>query len=488
MSDIQEFYKNANILITGGTGFLGKLLVEKLLRSCDGVNHIYLLMRNKNGFTANERMEKYFEDQVFVRLRLEKPGYITKVSVIPGDMEGQNLNLINDDKELIINSVNIIFHAAATVSFNQTLRVAVEVNLHGIRKIMELSKRMKNLKALIHISTVYSNCNEKTIEEKIYTPNKSYKEVIELLRLNDDHDMCELTPDLLGEAPNTYVFTKALAEKFISDNHEYLPIGIFRPAIVVSTAKEPIRGWIDNFYGPTGLIASAASGFLHVMHGGSDVFSNIVPADMVVNAIIASGWDIGQKGHKLPIYNFVSTQNPVSWGEYVELTRLGLNYPFSNSIWYMSLVFTRRKWLYDVLKFALHVIPAFILDITLRCFQQKPHFLKKYTKIHNFVRVLSYFTNKDWEYKNDHVIQLWTKMTSKDKCLFNFDISTLNWNDYFKHYMKGIRVYLFKDELKNLQTAQNRYQRLYWLHQFCKYSTIMFVIYYFCCIFGHFRQ
>lgn len=64
MSDIQEFYKNANILITGGTGFLGKLLVEKLLRSCDGVNHIYLLMRNKNGFTANERMEKYFEDQV----------------------------------------------------------------------------------------------------------------------------------------------------------------------------------------------------------------------------------------------------------------------------------------------------------------------------------------------------------------------------------------------------------------------------------------
>lgn len=153
------------------------------------------------------------------------------MSVIPGDMEGQNLNLINDDKELIINSVNIIFHAAATVSFNQTLRVAVEVNLHGIRKIMELSKRMKNLKALIHISTVYSNCNEKTIEEKIYTPNKSYKEVIELLRLNDDHDMCELTPDLLGEAPNTYVFTKALAEKFISDNREYLPIGIFRPAI-----------------------------------------------------------------------------------------------------------------------------------------------------------------------------------------------------------------------------------------------------------------
>lgn len=65
MSDIQEFYSNTTILITGGTGFLGKLLVEKLLRSCQNINHIYLMMRNKNGFTAKERMENYFEDQVY---------------------------------------------------------------------------------------------------------------------------------------------------------------------------------------------------------------------------------------------------------------------------------------------------------------------------------------------------------------------------------------------------------------------------------------
>lgn len=62
--------------------------------------------------------------------------------------------------------------------------------------------------------------------------------------------------------------------------------------LVVSTAKEPFPGWIDNFYGPTGLLVSSVFGLLHVIHGDPNVFSNIVPADLVVNAIIASGWDV----------------------------------------------------------------------------------------------------------------------------------------------------------------------------------------------------
>lgn len=88
--------------------------------------------------------------------------------------------------------------------------------------------------------------------------------------------------------------------------------------------------------------------------------------------------------------------------------------------------------------------------------------LKKYKRIHQFVDVLSFFTNKDWEYENGNIMALWEKMSSQDKKLFNFDMSTINWNEYFKHYIKGIRVYLFKDELNNVQTARIRYQRYFY--------------------------
>lgn len=65
-SDIQEFYRDATIFITGGTGFMGKMLIEKLSRSCPHLKHIYLLIRNKKGKLVNERIDSIFEDRVSI--------------------------------------------------------------------------------------------------------------------------------------------------------------------------------------------------------------------------------------------------------------------------------------------------------------------------------------------------------------------------------------------------------------------------------------
>ena len=55
---IGDYYKNKCIFITGVTGFIGKLLVEKLLCSCPDIKNIYCLIREKNGNTAEHRLNE----------------------------------------------------------------------------------------------------------------------------------------------------------------------------------------------------------------------------------------------------------------------------------------------------------------------------------------------------------------------------------------------------------------------------------------------
>ncbi len=62
-SEITEWYRGKNVFITGGTGFLGKVLLEKLLRTCP-VRRIYLLMRPKRGVDVNQRLEDIFNFKV----------------------------------------------------------------------------------------------------------------------------------------------------------------------------------------------------------------------------------------------------------------------------------------------------------------------------------------------------------------------------------------------------------------------------------------
>lgn len=56
---IPEFYAGRNVFITGATGFLGKVLVEKLLRSIVGIGSLYCLVRPKRNKTVEERKEEF---------------------------------------------------------------------------------------------------------------------------------------------------------------------------------------------------------------------------------------------------------------------------------------------------------------------------------------------------------------------------------------------------------------------------------------------
>lgn len=61
--DVSKFYDGTVVLITGGTGFLGKVLVEKLLRIFR-VKKIYLLIRMKDNMNVEDRLDKFFNETV----------------------------------------------------------------------------------------------------------------------------------------------------------------------------------------------------------------------------------------------------------------------------------------------------------------------------------------------------------------------------------------------------------------------------------------
>jgi fatty acyl-CoA reductase len=66
LPSIAEFYRNRCVLVTGGTGFMGKVLVEKLLRSCPDIETIYLLARAKSGAKIQDRIQEVIGTQVKV--------------------------------------------------------------------------------------------------------------------------------------------------------------------------------------------------------------------------------------------------------------------------------------------------------------------------------------------------------------------------------------------------------------------------------------
>lgn len=64
MEDIEQFYRGKSVFVTGGTGFVGKAFIEKILRSCPEVGDIYLLCRRKTGLDVQSRIDKLLNGPV----------------------------------------------------------------------------------------------------------------------------------------------------------------------------------------------------------------------------------------------------------------------------------------------------------------------------------------------------------------------------------------------------------------------------------------
>ncbi|RLU25314.1 hypothetical protein DMN91_001470 [Ooceraea biroi] len=380
LSPIQEFYYGQSIFITGGTGFMGKLLIEKILRTCPGVVSIYLLVRPKKGKDVHQRTEEIFDDPLFVKLKDEQPKFRHQIVAVAGDCSQPSLGMSSQDRATIIREVSIVFHVAATVRFDEKLKLAVPINVRSTRDILNLCKEIANLKSFVHVSTAYANCPQNMIEEKFYDSPMDSDKLIALMECVEDKLAEDITPQLLGKWPNTYTYTKAVAENAIKKHGDDLPVGIFRPAIVISTYREPLRGWIDNMYGPTGVAAGAGTGLLRSIHCDGSVHANVVPADLTVNALIATAWDVADirrvnnKSHgDIPIYNYVSKDNPITYDELKEMSsKYGLDIPSTRAVWYYSFRNNKHRIVHLFFVYFWHLFPALLVDTATVCMGKQP--------------------------------------------------------------------------------------------------------------------
>ncbi|KAL1501434.1 hypothetical protein ABEB36_006753 [Hypothenemus hampei] len=376
--NISKFYVNTKIFITGATGFVGKALIEKLLRSCEKIDSIFILMRSKHGMSAEQRLKELFKNPVFNRLRDKNPDAFEKVKIIPGDVSLPNLGICEDDWNYLIDNIDIVFHSAATVKFNEDLRTALTLNTLGTKMLLELCRKMKKLKSCIYVSTAYSNSDKRVVNEKVYETKYNVDTLISYGQTlpNDVLQTLRFAKDIFnGKHPNTYTFTKALAEQLVLENFEHLPIAIVRPSIITAAWKEPYPGWVDNLSGITGIITECSRGTVKSIICDEQCRMDLIPVDIVVNTLITSAWHVvAYKSKNKRVYNCTSGYlNPITWKKFGEIThKQCLNWPSKYVTWYPGFRYTTNRTLHSIYALLYHNLPSFFLDLGLYCSGKKP--------------------------------------------------------------------------------------------------------------------
>lgn len=323
-SKIVNFYKNRSILITGGSGFIGKVLIEKLLRTCPDLKHIFVLIRPKWSKQPQERLEELLKAPLFDLVRANR-GLMSKLSVVEGDVTQTNLGLSDQNLLRIMNEVSVIYHSAATIKFDEPLKQSIAINITGTKNMIELCRKIPQLASLVHVSTAYANCDIPEVDEHVYPvlgndrSNKTNEEIdpeklIDLSTWLDQETLQKLKVHLLNKRPNTYTYTKALAEWLLVKCARDLPVVICRPSIVVASWKEPFEGWIDNVNGPTGIILGAGKGLVRSMFAEKKSVADLIPVDTVISMMITLGWfaNVYHKNYKQSISDVAESLTELS--------------------------------------------------------------------------------------------------------------------------------------------------------------------------------
>ena len=267
-------------LITGFPGFIGRLLVARLLEEEKGLTIVALV---------EERM---LEPARKAAADIDPE----RIEVVVGNIADRRLGLSDSDRGRLVSELRRVYHLAAIYDLAVPIELAQRVNVDGTGNVLELCAEAKNLERLAYISTAYVAGLRKGV---VY-----------------EHEL------VMGQGfKNHYESTKFQAEVWARRYMDRVPTTILRPAIVVGDSR---TGRTQKFDGPYYLlkaVSRAKRANQPLMHfGRSDSPFNVVPVDYVVEAIAAAAAAPETLGETLHLVD----PEPLSAGEL--LTVLSAHY------------------------------------------------------------------------------------------------------------------------------------------------------------------
>jgi HAD superfamily hydrolase (TIGR01490 family) len=324
----------AHLLLTGGTGFLGQALLERVLSSYPDTR-VTLLVRARGSASGGERLDKLLRRPVFSRWRQRagadavRAAVGERVRVVDAELGGASEVVLPDDLTAAV-------HAASAVSFDPPVDDAFRTNVRGVADLYGAVLRAGGTPHVVHVSTAYvAGARRGSVPERSLDHHVDWRTELEaaiaarqsvewdsrrpavlrraLAQARREHgksgpqsvaaaaerwraewvdrqlvEYGRLRAQTLGW-PDVYTLTKALGERVAEQSLTgLLPLSVVRPAIVESALHHPYPGWIDGFKMADPLIIAFGRGILPEFPGLPDGVLDVIPVDLVVNAILAA--------------------------------------------------------------------------------------------------------------------------------------------------------------------------------------------------------
>ncbi|KAJ1442444.1 hypothetical protein SESBI_00804 [Sesbania bispinosa] len=434
---IHHFFKGKTIFVTGATGCLGKVFVEKILRVQPDIKKLYILLRASNSYLATQRLHNEVIGKELFRVQREKLGadfgpFISKkVVAVAGDVSLNNLGLEDQNmRDEMLKELDIIVHTAATTTFDERYDIAMGTNTMGALHILKFAKNCPKLGILLHLSTAFV-CGESKgliVEEPLHIGRNNInlekhliqEKLIELHAHNLNEEAIASVMRSFGLLrsnmhgwPNTYVFTKAMGEMLLAHMKDTLPLIIIRPTIVTSTYSEPFPGWIEGVRTMDFVVAKYGNGTMSNFVGNPDTILDVIPADMVVNsmmvALVAHCKCLSQ--NNLVYHIGSSLRNPFKISDLLDM---------------MYCYFTRNPC---VNKYGKPIVLTRKLILFSNMDKSSQNKGSKLGNAVDLYRPYSLFQGI-FDVKNTESLRMATKGFAGMNDIFNFDPKSISWKDY----------------------------------------------------------